>query len=79
MHMRVIVVVGCVVGAIYVALRLLLKLTQHAKEPPAILTGIPFLGPLPGMLREKSNFYLRLRFAQCRRLFWCVRAADRCH
>ncbi|KFA54643.1 hypothetical protein S40293_02254 [Stachybotrys chartarum IBT 40293] len=61
MDTPVITVVGCAAVTVYVALRLLLKLTQHAKEPPAILTGIPFLGPLPGMLREKSNFYLRLR------------------
>ncbi|KAK0713606.1 cytochrome P450 [Lasiosphaeria miniovina] len=31
------------------------------KEPPAILTGIPFLGPIAGMIREKSRFYIRLR------------------
>lgn len=66
MDKPVIAVVGCVVGTVYVVLRLLLKVTQHANEPPAILTGIPFVSPLPGMLREKSNFYLRLRFAYCR-------------
>ncbi|KAF4636504.1 hypothetical protein G7Y89_g1572 [Cudoniella acicularis] len=35
--------------------------TSDAKEPPAIVTGIPFFGPLIGMIKEKSGFYLRLR------------------
>lgn len=48
--------------AIHLFLRLILHLTQDAREPPAILTGVPFFGPLVGMFREKSNFHLRLRF-----------------
>lgn len=48
--------------ATYVFLRVLLQQTQDPKEPPAILTEIPFFGPLSGMLREKARFYIRLRY-----------------
>ncbi|GAB1317669.1 hypothetical protein MFIFM68171_07879 [Madurella fahalii] len=47
--------------ATYLFLRLLLSLTQDAREPPAILTDIPFIQPLIGMIREKSRFHIRLR------------------
>lgn len=49
-------------AATYVFLRILLNLTQDAREPPAILTNIPFIQPLIGMIREKERFYVRLRF-----------------
>lgn len=49
-------------SATYLFLRFLLNFTQDAKEPPAILTGVPFFQPLVGMIREKSRFYIRLRF-----------------
>ncbi|KAI0880050.1 cytochrome P450 [Annulohypoxylon maeteangense] len=49
------------IAATYLFLRFLLYLTQDAREPPAIETEIPFFGPLIGMFREKSHFYLRLR------------------
>ncbi|KAI1087193.1 cytochrome P450 [Rostrohypoxylon terebratum] len=45
----------------YLFLRFLLYLTQDAKEPPAIVTGIPFFGPLIGMARQKSGYYNQLR------------------
>ncbi|KAL2186140.1 cytochrome P450 [Thermothelomyces heterothallicus CBS 203.75] len=48
-------------AATYVFLRVLLTLTQDAREPPAILTDIPFVQPLIGMIREKAGFYIRLR------------------
>lgn len=57
-------VVTIVVGgftAVYLFLRLILYLTQDEEEPPAILTSVPFFGPLVGMIQEKSNFHLRLR------------------
>ncbi|KAM7189586.1 cholesterol 7-alpha-monooxygenase [Rhypophila sp. PSN 637] len=54
-------VVFGVLLATYIFLRVLLHLTQDSKEPPAILTGIPFLGPINGMIREKSGFFVRLR------------------
>ncbi|KAI0121937.1 cytochrome P450 [Daldinia grandis] len=47
--------------ATYIFLRFLLHLTQDAREPPAIEVGVPFFGPLIGMFREKSRFYIRLR------------------
>ena len=53
-------VVG-VIASTYLFLRLLLRLTQDAKEPPAILTALPFVSPLLGMVREKSRFHIRLR------------------
>ncbi|KAH9908578.1 cytochrome P450 [Xylariomycetidae sp. FL2044] len=45
----------------YMFLRFILRLTQDAREPPAIQNGIPFIGPLIGIIREKSNFHVRLR------------------
>ncbi|KUI64580.1 25-hydroxycholesterol 7-alpha-hydroxylase [Cytospora mali] len=48
-------------AATYFFLLCLLHLTQDAREPPAIVTGIPFFGPIVGLVREKSQFYLRLR------------------
>jgi hypothetical protein len=53
-------VVG-VAASTYLFLRLLLRLTQDATEPSAILTGLPFASPLIGMIREKSRFHIRLR------------------
>ncbi|KAL7628400.1 hypothetical protein AAE478_002602 [Parahypoxylon ruwenzoriense] len=50
-------------AATYLFFRFLLYLTQDAKEPPAIVTGIPFLGPLVGMARQKSGYYNQLRDA----------------
>lgn len=48
-------------AATYVFLRVLLSFTQDKREPPAILTDIPFIQPLVGMIREKSRFHIRLR------------------
>ena len=49
-------------AATYVFLRVVLRLTQDAREPPAILTGLPFISPVIRMGREKQKFYTRLRF-----------------
>ncbi|KAK4184523.1 cholesterol 7-alpha-monooxygenase [Podospora australis] len=49
------------IAATYLFLRFLLQFTQDAREPPAILTSIPFLQPLAGMIGEKERFYIRLR------------------
>lgn len=35
----------------YVFLWMLLRLTQNAKEPPAVLTTLPFVSPILGMVR----------------------------
>ncbi|KAI0202880.1 cytochrome P450 [Astrocystis sublimbata] len=45
----------------YLFLRFLLTFTQDAREPPSIANDVPFMSPLIGMIREKSQFYLRLR------------------
>lgn len=47
-------------AALYVFLRCLLTFTHNAKEPPALATEIPFLGPIIGM-RKKAKFYIELR------------------
>ena len=49
-------------AATYIFLWLLLRLTQDAREPPAILTGLPFISPVIRMGRERQKFYARLRF-----------------
>ncbi|KAK3313272.1 cytochrome P450 [Apodospora peruviana] len=54
------VVVGCL-AATYLFLPVLLHMTQDAREPPAILTGVPFIGPIFSMTREKFRFCVRLR------------------
>ncbi len=56
------VICGCLVAS-YIFLRFLLNFTHDAKEPPTIMSGIPFVSPLVGMIREKASLYIRLRFA----------------
>ncbi|KAI1487550.1 cytochrome P450 [Biscogniauxia mediterranea] len=51
---------GAIVAA-YVFLQALLHFTQDAKEPPAVSFSIPFLGPIIGMITQKSKFYNNLR------------------
>jgi hypothetical protein len=63
MHPAVTFGVG-VAGSIYLLLRLLLRLTQDEREPPVILTHLPFISPLIGMIREKSQFHVRLRYVR---------------
>ena len=46
--------------AVYLFLRCLLTFTHDAREPPALVTEIPFLGPIIGM-RKKGKFYIDLR------------------
>ncbi|KAI2615544.1 cytochrome P450 [Hypoxylon sp. NC1633] len=48
-------------GAVYVFLYALLHFTQDPKEPPAIRTWMPFIGPLPGFIRGTPNFLVKLR------------------
>lgn len=47
-------------AATYLFLRCLLTFTHDVKEPPALATEIPFLGPIIGM-RKKAKFYMDLR------------------
>ncbi|KAF2789461.1 cytochrome P450 [Melanomma pulvis-pyrius CBS 109.77] len=46
--------------ATHLFLRCLLTLTHDAKEPPALATEMPFLGPIIG-IRKKAKFYMDLR------------------
>lgn len=48
-------------GSTYAFLGALIYLTQNAKEPPVVKTGIPFLGPLVGLLRGGPPFFASLR------------------
>jgi len=50
-----------VVASTYIFLHLLLRLTQDAREPPAILTAFPFVSPVISMIKEKSRLHVRLR------------------
>ncbi|KAI0380529.1 cytochrome P450 [Hypomontagnella monticulosa] len=50
-------------AATYLFLRFLLYLTQDPREPPAIVTRIPFISPLIGMITQKSSYYNQLRDA----------------
>ncbi|KAK9778547.1 putative Cytochrome P450 [Seiridium cardinale] len=59
-HATVTIAAGAI-AATYLFFRFLLHLTESAKEPPAIATGLPFLSPLIGMIREKASFHVRLR------------------
>jgi hypothetical protein len=56
---------GVVVGAcaaVYVSLRLLLHYTQDPREPRPLETLVPFVSPVIGMMRKKTNYYVMLRY-----------------
>ncbi|KAK7974518.1 hypothetical protein PG989_016366 [Apiospora arundinis] len=61
MAATVAIYVGAIGAFLYMFLRVILYSTQDAREPPAIETGLPFIGPLVGMIKEKSRFHFRLR------------------
>lgn len=63
MTSTVAIVAGAIAAFAYLFLRLLITWTQDVREPPAIETGLPFIGPLVGMIREKSRLHVRLRYA----------------
>ena len=46
----------------YLFFRALLLFTQDAREPPAILTALPFVSPVVAMIRWKSRLHSHLRF-----------------
>lgn len=48
----------------YLFLRLVLAWTQDKREPPAILTNIPFLEPLIRVFREKGDLHVKLRYVR---------------
>jgi hypothetical protein len=54
-------IVAGAVTAVYMSLQLLLYYTQDRREPPPLATAIPFISPVIGMTRRKTNFYVMLR------------------
>ncbi|KAF2793663.1 cytochrome P450 [Melanomma pulvis-pyrius CBS 109.77] len=60
MAMNYSVIVGAVT-AVYVSLRLLLHYTQDRREPHPLDTLIPFVSPVIGISRNKTNYYVMLR------------------
>jgi hypothetical protein len=48
--------------AVYVSLRLLLHYTQDPREPRPLETLVPFVSPVIGMMRKKTNYYVTLRY-----------------
>ncbi|KAH7085705.1 cytochrome P450 [Paraphoma chrysanthemicola] len=50
-----------IIASTYLFVHFVLRMTQDAREPRAILTTVPFVTPLIGMIREKSQFHTRLR------------------
>ncbi|KAI0149561.1 cytochrome P450 [Xylariaceae sp. FL1272] len=48
-------------ASIYIFLRLLLSVTQNYQEPPTTPTTIPFIGPLIGLIRDKEQYYVKIR------------------
>uniref|UniRef100_A0A8H7K6D5 Cytochrome P450 n=1 Tax=Bionectria ochroleuca TaxID=29856 RepID=A0A8H7K6D5_BIOOC len=51
---------GIAVAGVYLLLTVLMHLTQHAEEPPIILSSIPFFSPIICVFRERYKLYLRL-------------------
>ncbi len=49
-----------VLALVYAILRARIHFTQHIDDPPAILTGIPFMSPILGILRRRYKIYLHL-------------------
>ena len=62
-------VVAGAVTAVYVSLRLLLHYTQDPREPRSLETLIPFVSPVIGMSRKKTNYYVMLRYSS----LYCMR------
>lgn len=54
------------VPVLFVFLRALLNFTQDPREPPALLTSVPFFEPIFNMIRQKSSFHRNLRCADSR-------------
>lgn len=45
----------------YTFFAILLRLTQHSQEPPAVAKTIPFISPLFGFIHGMQNFMVNLR------------------
>lgn len=51
------------VAAFYLFLLALAYFKHDPREPQAIVGAIPFISPLIGMLTQKGNYYIQLRYA----------------
>jgi hypothetical protein len=51
-------------AATYVFFWALLQFTQDANEPPLVLTAVPFLSPIVGIVRRSMDFYVYMRYVQ---------------
>lgn len=49
------------IAATYIFLLALLRFTQDSKEPQAVLTTVPFVSPILGMVRWSKDFYSHMR------------------
>lgn len=49
-------------AATYVFLLALAYFKHDPREPEAIVGTIPFISPLIGILTQKGNYYIRLRY-----------------
>ncbi|KAK4206355.1 putative 25-hydroxycholesterol 7-alpha-hydroxylase [Rhypophila decipiens] len=59
-HPILVVAAGTAV-ATYMLLSSLLRLTQDPKEPPLVLSTLPFLSPILGMVKWSMDFYVHMR------------------
>lgn len=50
------------ISASYVFFWALLRLTHDSREPPVLLSAVPFIGPVLGMIRWSINFYAHMRY-----------------
>jgi hypothetical protein len=46
---------------LYAVLHSFLRIWQDAREPPVVLSGIPFISPVIDMVRKKARFFVHLR------------------
>jgi hypothetical protein len=60
MALDITLVVGSIAST-YIFLRVLVYLTQDAREPSVVAISIPFLEPLIGLIWGKAQYYVALR------------------
>jgi len=50
-------------GAIAVVsfLHMIVRYSQNTNEPPLAFYSIPFIGPMVGLIRKKTKYYVELR------------------
>lgn len=54
--------IGCVVLAFFlICMKTLEYWTQHKDEPPILGDSVPFVTPLLGILKDRTNFMVQMR------------------